>query len=79
MHGHLKPGSPLTSSHLQAIKLRYPGLETPVHRFREWMPSGSREVPDPCGGPLDIYIETRDSLAEAIPSLLTYIKNHFEA
>ena len=69
----------MTSSHADIIHMRNPDLAVPVFRFREWVPSGSREVPDPFGGPLQNYLDTRDSLAEAVPSILTYLKNEFEA
>lgn len=67
----------MTSAHREAISLNFPDLGIPVHRFREWVPSGSREVPDPFGGPLDLYLETRDSLVEAIPSILTFLRKDF--
>lgn len=69
----------MTSSHIDAIRMQYPGLAVPVFRFREWVDSGSPEVPDPFGGPLDLYVETRDSLAEAIPSILKFIKKEFSS
>ncbi|MEX0330925.1 MAG: low molecular weight protein arginine phosphatase [Puniceicoccaceae bacterium] len=69
----------MTSSHADIIRMRYPNIGIPVLRFREWIPSGSREVPDPFGGPLQIYLDTRDSLAEAVPSILNYLKTEFEA
>ena len=68
----------MTSSHADIIHLRNPDISVPVFRFREWIPSGSKEVPDPFGGPLQFYLDTRDSLAEAIPSVLNYLKNEFE-
>lgn len=67
----------MTSGHLQTIQHRYPDIEVPIFRFREWVSGGSQEVPDPFGGSLDDYLETRDSLAEAIPSIITFLKNHF--
>ena len=67
----------MTSAHREAILLNFPDLGIPVYRFREWVSSGPREVPDPFGGPLDLYLETRDNLAEAIPSILTFIKKDF--
>lgn len=69
----------MTSSHIDAIRMQYPDLEVPIFRFREWVDSGSPEVPDPFGGPLDLYVETRDSLAEAIPSILKFIKKEFSS
>ena len=68
----------MTSGHIQAIHLLHPELKVPVYRFREWISSGSKEVPDPFGGPLDLYIETRDHLAEAIPSIIKFLKESFQ-
>lgn len=67
----------MTSGHINAIRMQHPGLKAPVYRFREWIESGSKEVPDPFGGPLDLYIETRDHLAEAIPSIIKFLKEAF--
>lgn len=67
----------MTNSHKDIILSTNPELELPIHRFREWVRKGSKEVPDPFGGPLDIYVETRDSLAEAIPSIIAFIKKTF--
>lgn len=66
----------MTSGHRDVIELQSPDLNVPVYRFREWMDVGSKEVPDPFGGPLDIYLETRDSLVEAIPSIVKFIKEN---
>ena len=67
----------MTSGHKDIIQSTNPELELPIHRFREWVVEGSKEVPDPFGGPLDIYVEIRDSLAEAIPSIIAFIKETF--
>ncbi len=64
----------MTSGHKELIHLQHPDLELPIFRFREWVASGSKEVPDPFGGPLDLYLQTRDSLVEAIPSILKHLK-----
>lgn len=69
----------MTSGHVRAIRMQHPGLKAPVYRFREWVSSGTREVPDPYGGPLDLYIETRDSLAEAVPSIIQFLKKGIPA
>lgn len=64
----------MTTGHIEAIRNRFPDLEAPIYRFREWVGEGSMEVMDPFGGPLDVYVETRDVLAEAIPSIIQYLK-----
>jgi protein-tyrosine phosphatase len=68
----------MTSGHIEAIRMSHPDLKAPVYRFREWVESGSKEVPDPFGGPLDLYIETRDHLAEAIPSIIKFLKKSLQ-
>lgn len=69
----------MTSGHIEAIRRHYPGLTTPLFRFREWVGNGNPEVPDPFGGPLDLYVETRDVLAEAIPSIINYLKSQYKS
>lgn len=64
----------MTAQHLEVIRMRHPDCRIPLYRFREWVKDGSKEVPDPFGGPLDVYVETRDSIAEAVPSVLNFLK-----
>ena len=68
----------MTSNHIDILHMQYPELQIPVYRFREWMPPGSRDASDPVGGPLQNYLDTRDSLAEAVPSILSFLKNNLE-
>lgn len=64
----------MTDSHRDALLACFPKLNRPVHLFRAAMGSGDPQVPDPFGGPLAEYLETRDSLAEAIPSIIETLK-----
>lgn len=66
----------MTSSHVDIIRCHNPDLSSQVFRFREWVSDGSLEVPDPYGGSLHSYLETRDSLAEAIPSIIDYLRKN---
>ena len=68
----------MTESHREIIQQAFPEDKTPIMRFREKIANGSKEVPDPYGGPLNLYVETRDSLADAIPSLLQYLREHYQ-
>lgn len=68
----------MTESHRDIIQRAFPEDNTPILRFREKITHGSKEVPDPFGGPLDLYVETRDSLADAIPSLLQYLRELYQ-
>jgi protein-tyrosine-phosphatase len=65
----------MTEAHRQIILERYPDIPCAPLLFRELMSEeDSPEVPDPFGGSLTDYIETRDSLAEAIPSILRWLR-----
>jgi len=65
----------MTESHRQILNARFPDIDTPILLFRECIPGcQDPDVPDPVGGSLQDYLETRDSLAEAIPSLIQHIK-----
>ncbi len=68
----------MTQSHVDIIQQQHPDSDVPVFRFREWIESGPREVPDPFCGSLELYKDTRDSLAEAIPSIINYLKSQLE-
>jgi len=68
----------MTDSHRQIIQHAFPEDKTPIMLFREKVAKGSKEVPDPYGGPLDYYVETRDSLADAIPSLLQHLRKLYK-
>ena len=45
----------MTTGHVDMINMQYPEHDKTIHLFREWIPSGSKEVPDPVGGPLDLF------------------------
>lgn len=66
----------MTRVHRDLIRELYPQVSVPILLFREPAAGDNAEVPDPFGGNLDLYLETRDSLAEAIPPLVGYIKEN---
>ena len=66
----------MTHVHRDLIKEFYPESTVPVLLFREPAEGKNAEVPDPFGENLNCYLETRDSLAEAIPALVAYIKQN---
>lgn len=67
----------MTDMHRELIRQAFPEDESPVHLFREWMGGKENQVPDPFGGSLSTYLETRDSLAEAIPPLIEFLKKFY--
>lgn len=64
----------MTEQHLQAIHSFFPDAPTLLGLFKHWMEDDSSDVPDPFGGSLNEYLYTRDSLVEAIPSILDFLK-----
>jgi protein-tyrosine-phosphatase len=67
----------MTESHRAMILLQSEPPPKHIYLFREFMPQlGDKEIPDPYGGPLNVYELCRDEMVEAIPSLLEFLKNH---
>jgi protein-tyrosine-phosphatase len=68
----------MTESHLHALDKYKKVLPPNVHLFREFMESPETfEIPDPYGQNLEAYRKCLDSMAEAIPSLLAYLKREY--
>lgn len=65
----------MTESHRSLIELQASPVPPRLHLFREFLTGkADREIPDPFGGPLKLYEQSRDEMVEAIPSLLTHLK-----
>ena len=68
----------MTQSHIDILSHYYTGLPERVHLFREFMGKGETpEIPDPYGQNYAAYATCFDSMVEAIPSLITYLKNEY--
>jgi protein-tyrosine-phosphatase len=68
----------MTQSHLDILRHYHSDLPQRVHLFREFMGSGHElEIPDPYGQNYAAYAACFDSMAEAIPSVITYLKNEY--
>jgi len=66
----------MTESHRDIIHLQYRKQPTRLHLMREFMTdTNDREIPDPFGGNLRTYESCRDSMVEAIPSLLQFVRS----
>lgn len=66
----------MTESHRDIIRLQYKQPPARLHLMRAFMnDSRESEIPDPFGGNLHVYESCRDSMVEAIPSLLQYIRS----
>lgn len=65
----------MTETHRALIQFQANPAPKNLHLFREFMPRGAtREIADPFGGPLKYYELARDELVEAIPSILTHLR-----
>ena len=68
----------MTQSHINVLNHYYTGLPERVHLFREFMSKNENpEIPDPYGQNYTAYANCFDSMVEAIPSLVTYLKNEY--
>ena len=68
----------MTQSHINVLNHYYTGLPERVHLFREFMSKNENpEIPDPYGQNYAAYATCFDSMVEAIPSLVTYLKNEY--
>ncbi len=68
----------MTQSHIDILSHHYTGLPERVHLFREFMGKGETpEIPDPYGQNYAVYATCFDSMVEAIPSIVTYLKNEY--
>ena len=65
------------SFHLSALEQRFESLPPHILLLRDVLPEGvSREIPDPFGGNYRVYEESRDSMIEAIPQILEFLKKN---
>ena len=65
----------LGTGHIEAIRAYFPEALEKTFVLREFIAEGGRdiEVPDPIGGDLDEYRETRNLIQEAMPSILSFV------
>ena len=69
----------MTQSHIDTLNYYHTDLPERVHLFREFMgKDDSPEIPDPYGQNYTAYAACFDSMAEAIPSLVSYLKNEYK-
>lgn len=66
----------MTPGHRDALEDDYPSAARKTHLICEFDSSLPSQVPDPFGQSLPAYIQTRDTLRQAIPSLLRFIDSN---
>lgn len=68
----------MTDSHLDILRHYYSELPEQVHLFRAFLPAGEdQQIPDPFGQNLAAYQACLDSMVEAIPSIIQFLRNTY--
>lgn len=69
----------MTDSHLEVLRHYYPEHAERGHLLRGFLADGEDDqIPDPIGQDFDAYSACLDSMIEAIPSVVTYLKNDYK-
>ena len=67
----------MTESHLAALHSRFDVLPACVLLLRDVLPTDvPRDIPDPFGGGYRDYEECRDSMVEAIPAMVEFLRQN---
>lgn len=72
----------MTHSHLDLMHAFHSDLEPDIrlHLFREFIGGGeANEIPDPYGASQEAYQACMDSMVEAVPSVVAYLKKEYTA
>lgn len=65
----------MTESHRAMIEVSFDRVPKNLHLFREFVGrDGDAEIPDPFGGNFREYEACRDSMVEAVPSLVKFLR-----
>ena len=67
----------MTESHLAALQSRFDVLPEFVLLLRDVLPTDvPRDIPDPFGGGYRDYEECRDSMVEAVPAMVEFLRQN---
>lgn len=70
----------MTETHRALIELQFERVPANLHLFREFVvDSREHEIPDPYGQNYTSYVACRDSMVEAIPSLVRHLRKLLES
>jgi protein-tyrosine-phosphatase len=65
----------MTRSHLRMLEMVHGPVPPHVHLFRAFLPAAAgNEIPDPFGQNLAAYEACRDSMVEAVPSIIAHLR-----
>jgi protein-tyrosine-phosphatase len=65
----------MTEGHRAMIELEAEPVPARIHLMRDFIPGGDHDIPDPFGMNLASYEASRDSMVEAIPPLMAYVRS----
>jgi protein-tyrosine-phosphatase len=65
----------MTDAHRAMIEMQSPRPPQNIHLMREFIDTAELEIPDPFGMNLAGYEAARDSMVEAIPSIVAHLRN----
>lgn len=70
----------MTTSHVQGIQMYFEPNAPYIGVLRTFLPeSQGHEIPDPIGGSLRDYEICRDTMVEAIPSIISFLRKEYPA
>jgi protein-tyrosine-phosphatase len=65
----------MTQTHVDIVRHSFKTAPERLHLFREFLPGDEpREISDPIGRDFETYLACLDSMVEAIPSILDYLR-----
>jgi protein-tyrosine phosphatase len=69
----------MTSTHRMLIETQFQTTTPHIYLMREFMPPGvEKEIPDPYGLEREAYEFARDSMVEAVPSILAFLRKEYK-
>ncbi|MDP0497849.1 MAG: low molecular weight protein arginine phosphatase [Verrucomicrobiota bacterium JB024] len=69
----------MTQSHRAMIEMQFEKTTPHIYLFRELIGGGADiEIPDPFGSSLPAYEAARDSMVEAVPSIVAFLKANYD-
>lgn len=69
----------MTQSHLDILQHYHSDLPERLHLFRGFLPPDhDPEIPDPFGQNFQAYAVCMDAMAEAVPSIIEYLKTEYK-
>ena len=65
----------MTHVHVEMLHVEYEIDDHPIYLLREFLPEETnKDIVDPFGSSLETYKDCRDSIVEAIPSIIEFLK-----